>query len=645
MTFKDKSKRPGAKSSDRSGKPQTRKPSAKPSVAAADKPARAPRAAAPAGDETVKPERISKLLARAGVASRRDIERMIMEGRVSVNGKVLETPVHNATLADTIEVDGQPIRGIERTRLWLYHKPAGLVTTNADPEGRATVFENLPEELPRVMSIGRLDINTEGLLLLTNDGGLARVLELPTTGWLRRYRVRAYGEVDQPALDALKEGIAVDGVLYGAIDATLDRKQGHNVWITMGLREGKNREIKNVLGALGLEVNRLIRISYGPFQLGDLPEGKVLEVRGRMLRDQLGPRLIEESKANFDAPIYAHGAEVDDEDAPAVSGKKPAREAKPEWGRDERPSEKKRAPKDWSDKGDRREKVLGRLDTRRDEGAKSGDKFSDKPKRPAGNTKGRTANVWMAPGARPLGEKAAAAAARRKPDPRGPKPTERFDDRPTSTVQITRARDEEGDWIRADGPDQKPGGRGGDRGDRGGKPGGFGARPPRRDGDDRAPRREGSDRGPRREGAERGPKRDFGDRAERAPRRDGDERGPRREFSDRGPKRDFGDRPPRGDRPRDDRPRDDRPRDDRPRGERPFGDKPRGAKPFGDRPAGKSFGGKPSGKPAGKSFGGKPGGGKSFGGKPGGRAPGGPRSGGPGAKPSGSRGGAPKGKR
>jgi 23S rRNA pseudouridine2605 synthase len=642
MTFKDKSRRPGAKSSDRSGKPQTRKPSAKPSTAAADKPARAPRADAPAGEETMKPERISKLLARAGVASRRDIERMIMEGRVSVNGKVLETPVLNATLADKIEVDGHPIRGIERTRLWLYHKPAGLVTTNSDPEGRSTVFENLPEELPRVMSIGRLDINTEGLLLLTNDGGLARVLELPTTGWLRRYRVRAYGEVDQPALDALKEGIAVDGVLYGAIDATLDRKQGHNVWITMGLREGKNREIKNVLGALGLEVNRLIRISYGPFQLGDLPEGKVLEVRGRMLRDQLGPRLIEESKANFDAPLYSHGVETEEDDAPA---KKPVRETKSDWGRDERPAEKKRAPKDWSDKGDRREKALGRLDTRRDEAAKSSDKFSDKPKRPAGNTKGRTANVWMAPGARPLGEKAAAAAARRKPDPRGPKPAERFDDRPTSTVQITRARDEEGDWIRADGPDQKPGGRGGDRGDRGGKPGGFGARPPRRDGDDRAPRREGSDRGPRREGAERGPKRDFGDRAERAPRRDGDERGPRREFSDRGPKRDFGDRPPRGDRPRDDRPRDERPRDDRPRGERPFGDKPRGGKPFGDKPAGKSFGGKPAGKPGGKSFGGKPGGGKSFGGKPGGRPAGGPRSSGPGAKPSGSRGGAPKGKR
>lgn len=631
MTFEDKSRRPGAKSSDRSGKPQTRKPTARSADKFEDKPAskpvRAPRAEATATDDVVKPERISKLLARAGVASRRDIERMIMEGRVSMNGKVLDTPVVNATLADKIEVDGHPIRGIERTRLWLYHKPAGLVTTNSDPEGRPTVFENLPEELPRVMSIGRLDINTEGLLLLTNDGGLARVLELPTTGWLRRYRVRAYGEVDQPALDALKEGIAVDGVLYGAIDATLDRKQGHNVWITMGLREGKNREIKNVLGALGLEVNRLIRISYGPFQLGDLPESKVLEVRGRMLRDQLGPRLIEESKANFDAPLYSHGVETEEDDAPA---KRPVRETKSDWSRDERPAEKRRAPKDWSDKGDRRERALGRLDTRRDDG-KSGDKFGDKPKRPAGNTKGRTANVWMAPGARPLGEKAAAAAARRKPDPRGPKPAERFDDRPTSTVQITRARDEEGDWIRADGPDQKPGGRGGDRG---GKPGGFGARPARRDGDDRAPRREGADRGPRR---------DFGDRAERAPRREGEDRSPRREGADRGPRRDFADRGPKrdfGDRP--------------PRGDRPFGDKPRGGKPagksfgdrpFGDKPAGKSFGGKPAGKPGGKSFGGKPGGGKSFGGKPGGRPAGGPRAGGPGGKPSGGRSGAPKGKR
>jgi 23S rRNA pseudouridine2605 synthase len=648
MTFKDKSKRPGAKFSDRSGKPQTRKPAAKSADKFEDKPASKPargaRAEASVTDETVKPERISKLLARAGVASRRDIERMIMEGRVAVNGKVLETPVLNATLADKIEVDGQPIRGIERTRLWLYHKPAGLVTTNSDPEGRPTVFENLPEDLPRVMSIGRLDINTEGLLLLTNDGGLARVLELPTTGWLRRYRVRAFGEIDQPALDALKEGIAVDGVLYGAIDATLDRKQGHNVWITMGLREGKNREIKNVLGALGLEVNRLIRVSYGPFQLGDLPEGQVQEVRGRMLRDQLGPRLIDEAKANFDAPVYSHGgAEVeDDEDAAA---KKPARAAKADWGREERPAAGRRPDK--LDKNDRRDRALERLDTNRsDSGKKFGDKkfgdkkfgdkkfadnkFDDKPKRAPAAAKSRTANVWMAPGARPLGEKAAAAAARRKPDNRPERPVDRFDDREGPRVVISRAHDEEGDWIRADGPDKKTGFRDGGRDD---KRGGFGARSPRRDGDERGPRREGGDRGPRR------------DNADRPPRREGDDRGPRRDFGDR----------PRSDRSGEDRPRGERPFGDKPRGAKPFGDKPRGPKAFGDKPAGRAYGDKPAGKsfgdkPAGKSFG-KPGSkpaGKSFGGKPGGRPSGGPRAGGPGGfggKPGGGGRGPAKGKR
>lgn len=638
MTFKDKSRRPGAKSSDRSGKPQTRKPATKSAGTFADKPAakpaRAPRAEAPASDETMKPERISKLLARAGVASRRDIERMIMEGRVVLNGKLLDTPVVNATLADKIEVDGQPIRGIERTRLWLYHKPAGLVTTNSDPEGRPTVFENLPEDLPRVMSIGRLDINTEGLLLLTNDGGLARVLELPTTGWLRRYRVRAYGEVDQPALDALKEGIAVDGVLYGAIDATLDRKQGHNVWITMGLREGKNREIKNVLGALGLEVNRLIRISYGPFQLGDLPEGQVQEVRGRMLRDQLGPRLIEESKANFDAPVYSHGG-VEVEDDEDTAARKPARAAKADWGREERPAGRR---PDKLDKNDRRERALERLDTSRsDSGKKFGDKkfgdkkfgdkkfadnkFDDKPKRAPAAAKSRTANVWMAPGARPLGEKAAAAAARRKPDNRPERPVDRFDDRAGPRVVVSRAHDDEGEWIRADGPDKKAGFRDGGRDDkRGGS--GFGARAPRRDGDDRGPRREGADRGPRR---------DFGDRP---PRRDGE---------DRGPRRDFGDRPARAERSGEDRPRGARPFGDKPRGAKPFGDKPRGPKAFGDKPAGRAYGDKPAGKSFGKP-GGKPAG-KSFGGKPGGRPPGGPRSGGPGGKPGGAGRGAPKGKR
>ena len=205
--------------------------------------------------------------------------------------------------SDTIELDGVEIPPIERTRLFLFHKPAGVVTTNRDPEGRRTVFDVLPKDLPRLMTIGRLDINTEGLLLLTNDGGLARVLELPATGWLRRYRVRVHGKVDEKALADLKDGTAVDGVFYGGIEAALDREQGSNAWLTIGLREGKNREVKNILGALGLDVTRLIRISYGPFQLGELAEGAVQELKGRMLRDQLGERLIEEAGANFEAPV------------------------------------------------------------------------------------------------------------------------------------------------------------------------------------------------------------------------------------------------------------------------------------------------------------------------------------------------------
>ncbi len=248
-------------------------------------------------------ERIAKIMARAGLCSRRDAEDWIKAGRVSVNGSVLETPAINIKAHDKVLVDGQPLPVRERTRLWLYHKPRGLVTTTSDPEGRSTVFEKLPEGLPRVITVGRLDINTEGLLLLTNDGGLARVLELPSTGWLRRYRVRAYGKVTQAQLDTLADGIALDGVLYGAIDAQLEREQGDNVWITVALREGKNREVKKVLGHLGLDVNRLIRVSYGPFQLLDLDEGVVNEVRGRVLRDQLGERLVTESGADFDAPI------------------------------------------------------------------------------------------------------------------------------------------------------------------------------------------------------------------------------------------------------------------------------------------------------------------------------------------------------
>lgn len=248
-------------------------------------------------------ERIAKIMARAGLCSRRDAEDWIKAGRVSVNGSVLDSPAINIKAHDKVSIDGEPLPVRERTRLWLYHKPRGLVTTTSDPEGRTTVFEKLPEGLPRVITVGRLDINTEGLLLLTNDGGLARVLELPSTGWLRRYRVRAYGKVTQEQLDTLADGVALDGVLYGAIDAQLEREQGDNVWITVALREGKNREVKKVLGHLGLDVNRLIRVSYGPFQLLDLEEGVANEVRGRVLRDQLGERLVVESGADFDAPI------------------------------------------------------------------------------------------------------------------------------------------------------------------------------------------------------------------------------------------------------------------------------------------------------------------------------------------------------
>jgi 23S rRNA pseudouridine2605 synthase len=290
-------------------------------------------------------ERIAKVIARAGLASRREAEAWIAAGRVAVNGAVIATPALNVTAADRIAVDGEPLPGRERTRLFLYHKPRGLLTTHADPAGRPTIFAALPKGLPRLVSVGRLDINTEGLLLLTNDGGLARALELPATGWLRRYRVRAHGEVQQEALDRLRDGIAIDGIRYGPIEARLDRAQGSNVWLTFAIREGKNREVKNVLGHLGLAVNRLIRVSFGPFQLGELPEGAVEEVKTRTLRDQLGERIAKLAGADFAAPIL----EREPERAEAPQRQQPKADARPRAhtpARSPKSSPKKRRSRD-----------------------------------------------------------------------------------------------------------------------------------------------------------------------------------------------------------------------------------------------------------------------------------------------------------
>jgi 23S rRNA pseudouridine2605 synthase len=246
-------------------------------------------------DTEEKGERIAKRLSRAGICSRREAERWIADGRVRVDGRKIDTPATLVTDASRIMVDGKPVAAPDRTRLWRYYKPPGQVCSTSDPEGRPTVFDNLPSDMPRVMSVGRLDINSEGLLLLTNDGELARRLELPSTGWTRRYRVRVFGNPDDQALAALANGVTVEGVRYGAIQARLDSARGDNSWLSVALQEGKNREIRRVMEHFGYRVNRLIRIGYGPFQLGKLVRGEVDEVSAKVVAEQTGgaatPRL------------------------------------------------------------------------------------------------------------------------------------------------------------------------------------------------------------------------------------------------------------------------------------------------------------------------------------------------------------------
>lgn len=252
------------------------------------KPAPKTAAKTTAKTDTPEGERIAKYLSRAGVASRREAERMIETGQVAVNGKVIDSPALNITAKDKITINGKPVAPPEAARLWLYYKPEGLVTSASDEKGRDTVFDNLPEDLPRVMSIGRLDLNSEGLLLLTNDGGLKRRLELPSTGWLRKYRVRVKGNPTDADLEPLRRGITVEGERFQPMELVMDRHQGANAWLTVGLREGKNREIRRAMNEIGLTVNRLIRISYGPFRLNEMQPGDVEEVRPKVLRDQLG---------------------------------------------------------------------------------------------------------------------------------------------------------------------------------------------------------------------------------------------------------------------------------------------------------------------------------------------------------------------
>jgi 23S rRNA pseudouridine2605 synthase len=557
-------------------------------------------------------DRLAKVIARSGLCSRRDAEGWIKDGRVTVNGKKVLTPAFNVSDGDRIKVDGEPLAARQGTRVWLYHKPAGLVVTEKDPEGRPTIFEALDEKgLPRVVSIGRLDINTEGLLLVTNDGGLKRVLELPATGWLRRYRVRAFGSVTQEQLDGLKDGIEVDGVQYGPIEAILERTQGSNTWMVLGLREGKNREVKNVLGAMGLQVNRLIRVSYGPFQLGDLAEGEVETVPARVLREQLGKRLAAEAGADFDSDmpeVAAQKKPTNPKLRAAAPGKAPLEKDSPRKSRDKR----------FRFEDDETEALAAAARAEAPRQDRPG-RYQKRPARPAEPRPERERDIRTV-----HFDDGTEGEIEVKPQRRGDG-EKRWDPDDSSARNFGRPAHHERPQ-KPEGDDERP------RRSFGGKPKFAGKTPGDRKFGDRPPRsdRPYGDRPGGFEDRRTAGKPGFGDRP-RGPRppRDGDER-PARSFTSRTrsarpiedgaaarPAKKFGDKRPFSRTPRED-------------GDRPsrggFGKKPYAPRSeAGDRPARpytagrKSFGDKPAGGRGGKPFGGK------SGGRPAGDKPRGPR--------------------
>ncbi|MTH34593.1 pseudouridine synthase [Paracoccus limosus] len=536
--------------------------------------------------ETGSGDRIAKVMARAGVASRREAERMILEGRVLVNGKRVDSPALDVLPEDRITVDGKRLEDPQETKLWLYYKPLGLVTTESDEKGRQTVFDALPRDLPRVMTVGRLDLNSEGLLLLTNDGELKRRLELPTTGWLRRYRVRVNGTPNDLTFGPLRRGVVIDGEEFAPMEINLDSQQGANAWLTVGIREGKNREIRRAMSHVGLIVNRLIRIGYGPFKLTGLEPNEVREIKRKVLRDQLGGLLT-----------------GDPDEKPRDFRERGAGRREDE-GRDQRP----RPPRPLREDGERkpfkrREDGERKPFARREDGDRPFGKREDKPfaRREDGDRK---------PFARREDGDRKPFQRREDGDKRGfgkggDKPFARREDGERKPFQ----RREDGDrkpFARREDGDRKPFQR-------------------REDGDKRGFGKGGDKPFARREDGERKPfqRREDGDRKPFARREDGE----RKPFQ----RREDGDRPagPRGDKPFHKREDGDRkPFARRDSGDRPFGKREDGERKFQPRDGFKPGpGGKPGGKPAGK-FGAKPGG-PRVGGKPG------PR---PGGKPGGDRG-------